>query len=121
MDEGCLRAGLACCFQHIQGTNGIDINILQPNRRCQSMACLAVNVNYAGGLRLLVQFPAPLITPNIQMVMPETRQGGSQTLRYPAGIPLHAEKLGTLVVVDPMNRKALVVEIGNNFRSAQTG
>jgi hypothetical protein len=53
--------------------------------------------------------------------MPEVWQTGSQALCYPAGIPLRPEKVGTLVVVNPMNGKSLIVKIGHNFRTGQPG
>ncbi len=103
VDEGCLRAGAAGGLEHVEGADGVGVEVVEGDGRRPVMTGLGRGVD--DGIRLYLgnQINDSLSVTNIKFVMDETLDIALETLLIPSGIALGAEKDGSLIVVDSMD------------------
>ncbi len=103
VDEGSLRAGAACSLEHIEGADGIGIEVVEGDRRSPVMAGLGGGVDDGIGPDLGDQVEDSLPVADVEFVVDEALQVLLEALLVPSGVSLRAKENGTLVVIHPVD------------------
>ena len=116
MNEDRLWRLPAARFQEIQGTDSIDIKILERPRGGEIMARLGRGVDQQLRLEVLDQFLDAMTVPDIELAMRKVTARLLQALLIPSCIAGGAEELGAHIVVNAHDTPAPAVEVGHDLR-----
>ena len=120
VDEGGLGAGSAGGLEHVEGADGIGIEVVEGDRRSAVVAGLSGSVDDGVGLYLSNQIEDALAVADIEFVMDKALQVFLEALLVPAGVALRAEEDGALIVINSMDLVAeFTREVVTNLRADQ--
>jgi len=101
--EGGLWAGLTGRLQHVEGADGIGIEVVKWDGCRSVMAGLGGCVDDGVWTDLGDELENSLAVADIQFVVDKALQLSLEALLVPTGIPLRAEENGALVVINSVN------------------
>jgi hypothetical protein len=103
VNEGSLGADSAGGLEHVEGADGIGIEVIEGDRRRAIVAGLSGSVDDYVGLYLSKQIEDALAVADIEFVMDKALQVFLEALLVPTGVALRAEEDGALIVIDSMD------------------
>lgn len=103
VDEGGLRAGSACGLEHIEGADGVGVEIVEGDCRRSVMAGLRRGVDDGIGLDLGNEVEDSLAVSDVEFVVDEALEVLLEALLVPSGVSLRAEENGALVIINAVN------------------
>jgi len=108
VDEGGLGAGSAGGLKHVEGADGISIEVVEGDRSSTVVAGLSGSMDDGVRLHLSNQIEDALAVADIEFVMDKALQVFLEALLVPTCVALRAKEDGALVVIDSMD---LVAEL----------
>jgi len=103
VDEWSLRACAAGGLEHVEGADGIGIEVVEGDRCSAVVAGLGGGVNDGIRLHLSNQIEDALAVADIELMMNEPLEIALKTLLIPTCVSLRTKKDSALIVIDPMN------------------
>ncbi len=108
-------------FEQIQRADGVHVKIIERARGGEIVARLRGGVNEQCWFQRGNQFVRARAVADVEFVMLKIFVGGKQTALIPARVAARAKKVGAHVVVHAVNFPAELAEMGDDFRTDETG
>ena len=103
VDEGGLGAGSAGGLEHVEGADGIGIEVVEGDRSSTVVAGLSGSMDDGVRLHLSNQIEDALAVADIEFVMDKALQVFLEALLVPAGISLRTKEDGALVIINSVD------------------
>jgi hypothetical protein len=103
VNEGCLGEGAAGSLEHIEGADGVRIEVVEWDGGRAVVAGLGGGVDDGVGLDLGNQVEDTLSVADVELVMDEALEIFLEALLIPAGVSLRTKENGALVVIDAVD------------------
>ena len=117
MGKGAGGARAASGLEEVEGTCGVDVEIVERAGGGEVVAGLGGGVDDGGGFKFFDEGEDRGAVPNIELMMTEGGEGFDEAVLIPAGVSAWAKEIGPLVVVDPMDLFATGGKEGDDFRA----
>ena len=103
VDKGGLGAGSAGGLKHVEGADGVGVEVVEGDRRSAVVAGLSGSMDDGIGLYLSNQIEDALTVADVEFVMDKALQVFLEALLIPTGVALRAKEDGALIVIDSMD------------------